>query len=518
MGSASVSRRQPKPSRRTAAPPYQALFERAGVGMAVLSGDGRLLDANPRLCRMLGYDPADLFSRKLEELAHPEDRARASRLIKDMPRGGGDELSIEQRYRRADDSWLWVHVSVTSLNGRTGRERRFMAVIEDIEARHQTEQALRERERLFRNVLDSLPANPAPVDSTTTNSIRAAGVYSGREPQPGSEMLEAEAKASLAERMAVIATLSAGLGHDMANLLVPVHIRLEALSRMDLSDEMHDHLLAIKSSAESLQKLSSGLRLLATDARLRGEHTRLDTWWKETGGILRAALPGSVTLEADLPADVWVAMTRPALMQAVFALVQNAGDALRDRTDGRVLIRAHVDGDHVRVIVADNGPGMTEEVRKRCLEPFFTTKHRSISTGLGLSIVYGLVKEAGGEFDIQSQFGQGSTFAIRLKRGLAPEERVVTPRRAGVVQIEDARLRAIVVLELRSLHYEVTFDCAAAATPDLVVCDRWPLQSEVNARVVLLADGPNIPASAIALGSKPAVQAIRNALRELTAV
>ena len=517
MSSPSIFSRKEKPNPGDEST-YRALFENAGVGLAALTADGRLADVNPCLYRILGYAPHKLSGRQLATLTHPDDRARLVQLFSDATRGRRAEFSLEQRCRRADDSWLWVYLCVTSFAVDAARNHRFMAVIEDIDARRQVEQALREKERLFRNMLDSPPAYSAThADTGPASNTRAASVHSVHEPQPGLESVENEVKGSLAERMAVIATLSTGLGHDMANLLVPVHIRIEALSRMDLADDAHDHLLAIKSSAESLQKLSSGLRLLATDARSRGEQTRLDTWWKETGGILRTALPGSVTLTAELPEGAWIAMTRPALMQAVFGLVQNAGDALRDRTDGHVTIRAIDEGDHIRISVSDNGPGMTEEVRRRCLQPFFTTKHRSISTGLGLSLVYGLVKEAGGEMDIQSQFGHGTTFSILVKRGQAPEESVL--RGVGVVMVDDARLRAVVAMELRALHYDVKFDCAAAATPDVVVCDRWPLQSEMNenARVLLLADGPNIPASAIALGSKPAVQAIRNTLRELTA-
>jgi PAS domain S-box-containing protein len=498
-------------------------------------------------------------------------------------------------------------------------DSRLIAVIEDIDARKRYENALRENERLFREMLDALPAAIYTTDAKgyVTHFNRAAAVLSGRHPAVGdhwcvswklyyadgrrmphhkspmaialkegrpvfgreaiaerpdgtriwftpypvplrdekdrvigginmlvditerkhieedmrhhrdhlqelvdertAETLEANSRLRNTERMAVIGTLSAGLGHDMANLLVPVHIRLEALARMELGDDADDHLLAIKSSAQYLQKLSSGLRLLATDTTriADGGPTHLRTWSTETGGILRTVLPGSVALDVEMP-DVWVAMTRPALMQAVFNLVQNAGDVLRDRTDGHVHVHGEVDGDSVNIIVTDNGPGMTEEVRGRCLEPFFTTRHRSISTGLGLSIVYGLVKEAGGVVDVQSQFGHGTTVTLHLKRGVAPEDRPLTPSRSALVQVGDARLRAIVAAELQALYYDVVFDTASRA-PDLVVCDHWPLATAVQGPVVLLADGRNMPASAIALGPKPAVQAIRNALREVAA-
>lgn len=333
------------------------------------------------------------------------------------------------------------------------------------------------------------------------------------------EVLEANARLRHAERMAVIGTLSAGLGHDMANLLVPVRIRLDALSKLDLGDKAIEHVDAIRTSTDYLQKLSSGLRLLASDpARTdNGEPTELGAWWHETSGILRSVLPGNVALVAELPEELWVSMTRAALVQVVFNLVQNAGDVLRNVTGGVVTVKAVADGDFVDLTVSDNGQGMTEEVKQRCMEPFFTTKNRAMSTGLGLAMVYALAKEAGGEIDIHSEPLKGTTFVLRLKRG-TPRRSVAADghRRAAIVRLGDAHMRAIVAAELRALSYDVAFDAGGAVAPDLVVADRWPIEKEFKTRVVLLADEHDAPSSAISLGHKPAVASIRSALRNMT--
>jgi PAS domain S-box-containing protein len=602
---------------------FRTLFENAAIGIAVVDYEGRFLEVNPRLCKMLACTADDLVGNSCENLTHPDDWSSIVQLMRHVAEGRRAEYSIEKRYRRGDGSWLWVKVSGTPLSDSDGRRTRLMTLIEDIDARKRSEKALRENEQLFREVLDALPAAVYTTDANgaITHYNRAAVDLSGREPQLGTdhwcvtwklyypdgrpmrhdecpmavslregqpivgaeaiaerpdgsriwftpypmpikdetgavvgginmlvditerkrieevlrrhrdnlqelvaertaEVLEANARVRHAERMAVIGTLSAGLGHDMANLMVPVRIRLDALSKLDLPDKAREHLDAIRTSTDYMQKLSSGLRLLAADpARSgRGEPAELGAWWSETGGILRTVLPGNVALDANLPDGVWVSMTRAALMQVVFNLVQNAGDAMRERTGGTVKVKTEVEDDFVNLIVTDNGPGMTDEVRRRCVEPFYTTKNRAMSTGLGLAIVYGLVKEAGGELDTVSAPGEGTTFVIRLKRAQPPRQENET-RRAALVKLDDTRMRAIVAAELRALSYDVAYelDKNAATAPDLVVADRWPIGPDFNTKLLWLADADKAPAAAIALGHKPAVGSIRNILRNLAA-
>ncbi|HEX6790501.1 MAG TPA: ATP-binding protein, partial [Candidatus Krumholzibacteria bacterium] len=180
-------------------------------------------------------------------------------------------------------------------------------------------------------------------------------------------------------------------------------------------------------------------------------------------------------------------------------------------------VKAEAGDRHVLIKVSDNGPGMSAEVLKRCFEPFFTTKHRDISTGLGLSIVYGLVKEAGGEIDIRSERGAGTTFVLRLARSADPEQvEARRPRRAAQLRIADARLAAIFEVELRALGYDVARGAVDGPAPEVVVTDRID-DAPLQGKLVVLADGPDRPASAVALGSKPSVQAIRKALAHIAA-
>lgn len=227
----------------------------------------------------------------------------------------------------------------------------------------------------------------------------------------------------LSERMASLGTLAAGLGHDMGNLLLPLEIRLELLLQAALPPELHEHVLGIQKCAQYFQRLSNGLRLLAIDPNARtAERTELGLWWQDAGTMLRNVLPQNLQFDHDLPgAECWVAIGRAGLTQVIFNLVQNAADAMRERGSGRVLVSAEDDPrtDWVTLRVIDDGPGMTQDVVQRCMEPYFSTKARGESTGMGLAFVHGLVIRAGGRVEVASAVGRGTTVSLALPRTVA---------------------------------------------------------------------------------------------------
>jgi signal transduction histidine kinase len=113
--------------------------------------------------------------------------------------------------------------------------------------------------------------------------------------------------------------------------------------------------------------------------------------------------------------------------------VQNATDALRGREGGRVRLDIRDDPEVGAVLlrVSDNGPGMSPEVLQRCMEPYFSTKPRGVSTGMGLTFVHRLVTGVGGRMDIDSTVGQGTTISLTLLRA-KPAEGVELPAEADL--------------------------------------------------------------------------------------
>jgi PAS domain S-box-containing protein len=333
----------------------------------------------------VGLDDAELFT--------PEDRAQGVPAVERRQAAEGGTTIVDRWMIAKDGRRFFAMGATAAVRDPAGRLMGFSTVIRDLTQMKATQDELASHgeslERLVTERTDQL--------EKTTERLR------------------------LSERMASLGTLAAGLGHDMGNLLLPLDIRLDLLLQADLPRDLHEHVMGIQKCARYLQRLSNGLRLLATDpsADRTSEATELGTWWNDVNLILKDVLPRGIRFEHDLPSGkCWVAIGRTGLTQAVFNLVQNAADALKERGAGLVRITA---GDtrgegEVVVRVADDGPGMTEEVARRCLEPYFSTKARGESTGMGLAFVHGLVNGSGGHVDIQSTLGLGTTVSLILPR------------------------------------------------------------------------------------------------------
>lgn len=344
------------------------------------------------------------------------------------------------------------------------------------------------------------------------------------------------------ERMASLGTLAAGLGHDMGNILMPVGAWLDELERADLSSTDRVAVSSLRRSLEYLRSLSSGLRLLALHpdgAQAPATATRLSDWWAQCAPLCRAALPRGATLKEpealeELPA---VAIASHALTQAVFNLVQNAGDALRERGSGSIRIAASLASSvpdpnspleqprFVELTISDDGPGMTPEVLARCMEPFFTTKARGRGTGLGLPMVHAAITQRGGEVHVTSSLGAGTTFTLRLPVAHTADDSLAGPSATkieAVVKVTDARLGALCRALASYAGFEVLESPQDAKSSDrcLWIVDAGVPPQTVDAHVsaggVVITLAQHAPSanhtSAIIHAQDTGVAAIRDAL------
>lgn len=323
----------------------------------------------------------------------------------------------------------------------------------------------------------------------------------------------------LSERMGAMGTLSAGLGHDLGNILVPMRLWLDELERAELSPDAREKIARLRESAEYLKSLASGLRSVSLDPEDESAapaSTKLEEWWPEVRGVYRAPLPRGVELHAGLFAGLpAVAIPRHTLTQVVFNLIQNAADVLRDRPKGNIWIEAERAEGFVRVKVRDDGPGMAPEVRARCVEPFFTTKKRGRGTGLGLSIVHNALRRCGGSLGIESEPGAGTTFVLTFP--------VAAPAAAGrrvAVSVADPRLGAV----MRAVSSGMGFDVlppGPAAGADVWIADRSVSDPDLRAfiagggRVIALDARPGVTTGVRVLADVK-MQSIRAALAGVT--
>lgn len=270
----------------------------------------------------------------------------------------------------------------------------------------------------------------------------------------------------MADRLAALGTLAAGLGHDMNNVLLPVRGRLNALESMGLPKQVYVHFAALRKSCAYLQQLSDGLHMLALspdEDNTTDESTDLHEWWNTVGPLLTRAVPKGVRFDASVNAGLpRVSVAGHKLTQAVLNLVVNAGEAIQFASKpprrGAVRLWAHVaaGGGEVHLGVADNGPGMTPEVRARAFDAFFTTKSRGLGTGLGLSLVRSVASAAGGEIDVSTSPGKGTEIVLTFP--VVPEhihDRGEAKREAGVYLL-DRRAASMAAHILESAGWRVT--------------------------------------------------------------
>ena len=267
----------------------------------------------------------------------------------------------------------------------------------------------------------SLSGAPMPATSSTDNeTVLIAGVDL-------SEVRRAERALVQAQRLEAMGQVAGRVAHDFNNLLTLILGYAELLRRAP-SPEQHETLLdniegaSRRAAALTQQMLGMTRRQLDTGVVIDLAH---DIGNLET--VLTRLAGPKVTVYISRPEETVKVRLDPSEMeQIVVNLVINACDAMESLGNIRISVGVEEPSANERwqldlpegllavLTVADDGPGMTEEIQARCLEPFFTTKERGHGTGLGLSTVYGLVKERGGQLRVTSWPGQGTSIRIWL--------------------------------------------------------------------------------------------------------
>ena len=326
-----------------------------------------------------------------------------------------------------------------------------------------------------------------------------------------------------AERLASIGTLAAGLGHDLGNTILPILCRLDSLEASSLPDKATEDLGAVRQAVEYLRQLSRGLRLFALDPESEsGGVTVLKDWWNDVSPLLRNALPQHIRLKGDFHGALPpVAVPAHRLSQAVLNLVANSAEAIQGEGGVYVWAEALTQAGFVRLGVADNGKGMSPEIRRHSLDPFFTTKKRGLSTGLGLALVHAVAKGCGGSVEIDSSSGKGTSILLSLPVAEitwdAPD---LLPREiVAAITLADPRTRAYAELLLRSSGIETHDDPESS---DLWITEQADRAKEYARkdparRVVLYGDDPAVAREGhfYFIDRRGGPEAMRQALREV---
>jgi PAS domain S-box-containing protein len=282
-----------------------------------------------------------------------------------------------------------------------------------------------------------------------------------------------------AQKMEAVGKLTGGLAHDFNNLLTVIIGNLELLQDEVADKSQRAKLDVILLAADRGASLTQQMLAFSRRQALQPKRVDGNRLIERTVQLLGRTLGEAIHIEQHLAADVWpIFVDEAQLESALVNIAINARDAMPDGGTLRIESRnGHFDdayvashpethrGDYAVIEITDTGTGMPPEVRERIFEPFFTTKPPGQGSGLGLSMVYGFMKQSGGHITVYSEPGRGTSFKLYLPRAIVPGEvagKAVTPEpivasaRKVVLAVDDnPSVRATVVANLTDLGYRV---------------------------------------------------------------
>jgi len=428
----SIQRRRSEESLRESTGLLQATFDAAPFPIVVAAPDATVMMWNKSAEASLGYHAADMVGRSCADLVPEEGKAEVGECFARALRG--ERLAgILVRLRHQEGKLLDISFSSAPVFDADGHIRALVHALEDV-----TQSRAVERQFLQ------------------------------------------------AQKMEAIGNLTGGMAHDFNNLLGIVIGNLDLLgSRLGEDSESRELLTDALDGALRGADLTRRLLAFARRQPLRPERIDANTLVSGTATLLRRTLGEDIQIGLKLESKPWRIRVDPAQLEAaIINLATNARDAMVN--GGKLIIETanmHLDevyaaqypdvraGDYMRIEICDTGAGIPADILPRIFEPFFTTKEAGKGSGLGLSMVYGFVKQSGGHINVYSEPEKGTCFRLYLPRELVGDEEVrsIAAQRAEggserVLVVEDnEKLRRVVVKQLCDLGYKV-FESESAAS------------------------------------------------------
>ncbi|WP_206684240.1 hybrid sensor histidine kinase/response regulator [Teichococcus aerophilus] len=434
------------------------------------SPDGRMVGEQPGWAALTGQAFEEYQDYGWANAVHPDDM---------QPTLDAWNAAVASRgmfvfeHRVMHHSGAWRHFAIRGLPmlDEAGEIREWVGVHTDITEQRAAEAALRQHSQALASQIRH--REQAEEQLRSLNETLEARVIA----EIG-ERRQAEAKLAQAQKLETVGKLTGGVAHDFNNLLQVVSGSLQLLSR-DIAGNPR----AERHAANAMAGVSRGSRLasqlLAFGRRqaLEPKVVNVTRFVQGMDDMLRRALGEAIEVETVLGGGLWNTFIDPTQIEnALLNLAINARDAMGGTGQLTVeLANAHLDdayalthdevtpGQYVMLAVSDTGCGMPPEVIERVFEPFFSTKEEGKGSGLGLSMVYGFVKQSGGHIKIYSEVGHGTTIKLYLPRAMQAEDVVVQvdagPTVGGTETIlvveDDAEVREVVVAMLTDLGYRV---------------------------------------------------------------
>ncbi len=373
---------------------YRGIFENALEGLYQSTIEGRFLNTNPAMAHILGYDsPEDL----IETLADIRQQLYVNQDDRDtlvFNILNKDKTSVmEVQVYRKDSSKIWVTIGARLISDDSGKPAFVEGFLMDINDRKQAEEALKETKRL-------------------------------------------EARLSQAQKMEAIGTLAGGIAHDFNNILSAIIGYTElALNDIMLNQDnppmnkLQVKLNEVLKAGDRAKELTKQILTFSRMTETEYSPIELRVVMKESIKMLRSVIPSTIEIRENLAVPGLVMSDPTQINQIMLNLCTNAVYAMNEIGGGVLevgLQEVTIDdaavaqgldlspGDYVKLLIRDTGKGISREIMDRIFEPYFTTKEPEGGTGLGLSVIHGIIKSYHGTITCKSILNEGTLFEVYL--------------------------------------------------------------------------------------------------------
>ena len=309
------------------------------------------------------------------------------------------------------------------------------------------------------------------------------------------ERRQLEEQLRQAQKMQAIGQLAGGIAHDFNNLLTVIRGQAEMMSEeMLASDPLAPRLEDLERAAERATSLTRQLLAFSRKQVLQTRVTDLNTTVAGVTQLLSRLIGGNIELVFKPDPDLWPVKVDPAqIEQVLMNLAVNARDAMPEggtliietqNSDSSPAVPAELSShNYICLTVTDTGHGMDEATRGRIFEPFFTTKQVGKGTGLGLAVVYGVIKQSGGNIAVESNPGAGTSFRILLPAIEAVPEstphsvhgKICGGSETILLAEDDEAIRHMLSLFLRNHGYHVLLACDGEQAEQIVATEKVDL-------------------------------------------